>query len=246
MQKTTWEQQGRSQESYKLHRELEYNLPRDNLPLLLRRAYNRLGILMLSRQSWQLPWQLRSLRSRDNQAGATKLAVTRYYRLLHRHIHKRRLRRNQGLHSLRLVLSYLIGTANVQTHNKPLTFCECARVNLDQIARATGLSRTAAATAHGLALDAGLIRQERRRIMTAEGYTEAAPRRWLTPHLFALLGLQRYYYRQAGYRRDQQQRPPTLPDWGVPAPAEPRAHRSEAATQAIADMRARLGIRAPP
>jgi hypothetical protein len=179
--------------------------------------------------------------------GATVERVRTAIQLLHKHLKGPRtknghvrLRRNQALHSVELVLSYLLAGVNAQPGKKGmLDFMECRRVKMADIAEATGLSLTAVATAHARLLECGYIRIMRRREKTVTGYTELPARRWLSPHLFASLGLARAYERQlAGGRAAQRQARPASTS-GIPTQEQATATK-KADQSTHAEARAEL------
>lgn len=206
---------------YQKHKLKEYELPKINgkLPPLLTWAIQRWDTFIRKRTGF-LSWSVKEISAPEGHRGATlvrtRLAVQRFHH--HDHLTKSgnpRLRRDQAIHSAHLILRYLLGRVNVQLNNR-LEWLEVARTSIERVSQATGLSRSA--TRDGLALlgDIGFLRSQREKEFKEDGIRERPARRWLTPHLFAALGLSKLFLRQLRGGRKAQK---------APAPTYSAAHK---------------------
>lgn len=241
------------------HRTLTHTPPERNgeRPPLLTAALGRLPKLLRSR-SGLTHWTVTAIKPiSEHHRGASLERVRLAVQIFHRHVDKLtptgrlRQRRDQALWSAWLVLGYLLERCNVQRLNGPLSWLEVQRGNFKRIAEATGLSLSAVREAHILLQEAGFLRIERQRERCPTGWRELPARRWLTPHLFAALGLGKAYNRTLrghSHRSNgpapqprQPSAPPTPPRQPQPASAPRHAPRTPAAAAALNSMRQVLG-----
>lgn len=166
---------------------------------LLSLMIHRLPSLIRSR-SGLTHWRVTAIKSPGNKKkGAKRETVIRCIHTLHKHtvIKTRngniRQRRDQALHSAYILLCYFIERVNIDPWNSYLSWLEVERGGFERIAGSTGLSISAVRDAHLLLQEAGFLRVERQRERSPKGWRELPARRWLTPHLFAALGLGKQY-----------------------------------------------------
>lgn len=200
-------------ERYARHKALAYQRPsvKGQRPWLIEQAQRRLRAL-LSHRAGALPWRVQGIRvAGAEHRGASALTAQLAGRALHYHQDKitpnghQRLRRDQIVHTVGLLLGYYLDRANVQAHGagrgeRTLSWLEIRDTSLDDAAEALGLARSTVAAAEALLRTAGLLRSRQRREQTEDGYRQRPSQRWLAPHLFALLGLSRLYVKQLGHR----------------------------------------------
>jgi len=146
------------------------------------------------------PWRVTGITAPGNKKKGAKLeTIRRCIHTLHKHtvIKTRngniRQRRSQAVHSAYLLLCYFIERVNIDPWNAYLSWLEIERGGFERIAANTGLSISAVRDAHLLLQEAGFLKVERQRERSPNGWRELPARRWLTPHLFAALGLGKQY-----------------------------------------------------
>lgn len=248
---------------YRNHRALVYSPPpvRGNLPPLLIRADKRLPKLFTSRTG-RFAWAVTGIHLRGDpeaqaRRGAKAERVRQGLRYLHFHADKRttagqeRQRRDQALHSAFIVLRYLLTTCNVRPSGRELDWLECRPTTHAHIAKQTGLSLTTTREAETLLSENAFLRIERQFETLADGTRRELPaRRWITPHLFAALGLGKAYTEQlTGRKQAHRQTAAAVAPAPTAANTAPAKHitpqqRSKAHRE-LSQVRALLGGRPP-